>query len=445
MAAEHEALLEAVCSAPDDDGPRLRFADWLEETGSPANVARAEFIRLQCALARLDEDADDELPLRRRAEALLRDHWRDWFRPLCAALGEPSPDPRPVQPRRGWFGWRRLEEPTPPYVVEGAQIQATGGASLQQAVFRRGFLEEATLRREERVDSFYLRRLTELTPVRRLTLGEGYLGPPWSWLEGPHCERLRALDIYFDFSAGEERETARQVLAEVCDSPHLPRLSVLKLRWVPFTAEMLRPLLDAPLLSRLTELGLDADASAVRALIGSAACANLIGLDLSSISPEFAVPETFASLAESPHLSRLRRLRIASPAVYADSVCRLTGATWFGRLTELHLAGEWFPGAFAHLLAALPTGLRVLALPGGGIEDAEVQAIAECPHLSSLRRLDLSMCAIQEAGALALARSPYLENLRSLDLRGNHFGDRGRAVLRERFGERVDLSPTDFP
>lgn len=46
---ERESLLRAVCENPDDDTPRLVFADWLDEHGDPA---WAEFIRLQCWLHR---------------------------------------------------------------------------------------------------------------------------------------------------------------------------------------------------------------------------------------------------------------------------------------------------------------------------------------------------------------------------------------------------------
>src|SRR5262245_58863227 len=41
------AFLKAIAEAPDDDGPRLVYADWLEEHGDPA---RAEFIRVRCEL-----------------------------------------------------------------------------------------------------------------------------------------------------------------------------------------------------------------------------------------------------------------------------------------------------------------------------------------------------------------------------------------------------------
>jgi uncharacterized protein (TIGR02996 family) len=42
------SFLRAICWSPFDDGPRLVYADWLEERGE---CARAEFIRVQVALA----------------------------------------------------------------------------------------------------------------------------------------------------------------------------------------------------------------------------------------------------------------------------------------------------------------------------------------------------------------------------------------------------------
>lgn len=45
-----DAFLEAILQDPDDDTPRLIFADWLEEQGDSASAARAEFVRVQCVL-----------------------------------------------------------------------------------------------------------------------------------------------------------------------------------------------------------------------------------------------------------------------------------------------------------------------------------------------------------------------------------------------------------
>jgi uncharacterized protein (TIGR02996 family) len=47
--ADELALLAAVLASPGDDTPRLVYADWLDEHGNPE---RAEFIRMQCELAK---------------------------------------------------------------------------------------------------------------------------------------------------------------------------------------------------------------------------------------------------------------------------------------------------------------------------------------------------------------------------------------------------------
>jgi len=60
------ALLAAIRAAPDDDAPRLVYADWLDEHAQPE---RAEFIRVQCALARTADPA-----LRCREAELLAAH-----------------------------------------------------------------------------------------------------------------------------------------------------------------------------------------------------------------------------------------------------------------------------------------------------------------------------------------------------------------------------------
>jgi uncharacterized protein (TIGR02996 family) len=48
--SDRDALLRAILAAPGDDTPRLVYADWLTERGEES---RAEFIRVQCEVARL--------------------------------------------------------------------------------------------------------------------------------------------------------------------------------------------------------------------------------------------------------------------------------------------------------------------------------------------------------------------------------------------------------
>ncbi len=49
---DSEALLRTIAAVPDEDTPRLVFADYLDELGGEANSARARFIRVQIDLAR---------------------------------------------------------------------------------------------------------------------------------------------------------------------------------------------------------------------------------------------------------------------------------------------------------------------------------------------------------------------------------------------------------
>jgi len=71
--AQEAAFLTSIREAPEDDTPRLIFADWLEdEAGQPL---RAELIRAQCALAR---GAADEEALSGRVGELLTTYGKTW-------------------------------------------------------------------------------------------------------------------------------------------------------------------------------------------------------------------------------------------------------------------------------------------------------------------------------------------------------------------------------
>lgn len=49
---EERGLLAAILETPDDDAPRLVYADWLQGHGDP----RGELIQLQCQLAAAPDD-----------------------------------------------------------------------------------------------------------------------------------------------------------------------------------------------------------------------------------------------------------------------------------------------------------------------------------------------------------------------------------------------------
>jgi uncharacterized protein (TIGR02996 family) len=75
-----DAFLRAIREDPEDDTPRLVYADWLEERGDP----RGEFIRVQCRLART-APGDKRAALQQHERRLLERHQDEWLgslRPL---------------------------------------------------------------------------------------------------------------------------------------------------------------------------------------------------------------------------------------------------------------------------------------------------------------------------------------------------------------------------
>lgn len=73
------AFLADIRENPDDDTPRLIYADWLDDQGPPEQADRAEFIRLQCRLARLAADDSDRPALVDRERALLQQYRTRWL------------------------------------------------------------------------------------------------------------------------------------------------------------------------------------------------------------------------------------------------------------------------------------------------------------------------------------------------------------------------------
>ncbi|HEY7426373.1 MAG TPA: TIGR02996 domain-containing protein [Gemmataceae bacterium] len=66
------ALMAAIREAPEDDALRLIVADWFEEQGGEANVARAEFIRTQIQRTNLPPDDIGQSELQARELRLLK-------------------------------------------------------------------------------------------------------------------------------------------------------------------------------------------------------------------------------------------------------------------------------------------------------------------------------------------------------------------------------------
>src|SRR5262245_37479565 len=76
-------FLRLIREHPADDGPRLLFAEWLAERGDPASAARAEFVRIQCALAALPAGHPRRRELADREAELESRFGAEWARPFA--------------------------------------------------------------------------------------------------------------------------------------------------------------------------------------------------------------------------------------------------------------------------------------------------------------------------------------------------------------------------
>jgi len=76
-----ESLIDAIVAAPDDDAPRMVYADWLQERGDP----RGELIALQCRPALFESDVFE------RAWRLEHEHGARWLAPLRELVTDPGP------------------------------------------------------------------------------------------------------------------------------------------------------------------------------------------------------------------------------------------------------------------------------------------------------------------------------------------------------------------
>ncbi|QDU94437.1 TIGR02996 domain-containing protein [Lignipirellula cremea] len=96
-----DALLMEIVESPDEDHPRLVFADYLEDRGDP----RGEFVRVQCELATGGCSAARQRELELREADLLAAHRAEWIAAVPPALAEA------VQFRRGFIEHLRAASP----------------------------------------------------------------------------------------------------------------------------------------------------------------------------------------------------------------------------------------------------------------------------------------------------------------------------------------------
>jgi uncharacterized protein (TIGR02996 family) len=401
--SERTALLNAITADPDDDAPRLVYADWLDENcpdrvPSPAAgpSARADYIRVQCRLAAGAYDDPDYAELLERERDLI-----DWLN-----THDPDPDP-------GLDG------------LIAATLFPPGG---EWGEYRRGFLEEVGFdtygpAAEETVVTLneVLQRELPRTTARTLCLEDATDEEIALFACQPVFGRLRGLRL--DYLAEGSEDEAVAAVARSARASGLRRL-----------------FLDLPL-----------DTAGFEALAGSRYLGNL-----ESLAMEYPVPAAALKILGSAKWFRnLRRLRLWTgggdhfralgelpPMPRLESLSlrggfepRPVGAKWFvasdsfPRLRHLDLDGVHMPPDIVAILARGRWPLRHLNLSGNDLRKAGAEALAAAKFAPSLQVLELRNGGITAGGVEALARSEALAGLRWLELTGNPIGPGGLAAL----------------
>ena len=294
-----DALYRAILEQPDDDAPRLVWADWLDEHGDPD---RAAFVRLQCEWATIDPGDPRGDELARRWGAILTTHGQRWLDELG-----------PLAPANGF--WRGLPDwfnLTTDDVVEQATRLRERVPAQCLALELAGFRED-------------LRYWPGLDAVRCLTLYERRIDPyyphaslrGWVWLIlSPRFGRLRQFMAVFDASS-------TGVLAAMAGTDW-PELRELDLR--VSGADRARAhaawweLADAPWFPRLRALNLPGCRLGDKAVVGLLGRGKPLGLTYLGLVGNDLTEQGLRRLASLPELHNLRRLDIGLDNVLAYTV-----------------------------------------------------------------------------------------------------------------------------
>jgi uncharacterized protein (TIGR02996 family) len=332
--SEQSDLYRAVLANPEDDAPRLIYADWLDEHGQPE---RAEFIRVQCAMDRIPRETARWQSLDKRAEQIAR----DW--------------------RAAWTG------PAKEMVYD--------------AHLRRGFVDRVRLALDQFAKS--AAELVRLEPVRVWE---------FSWVHNfgpaPSLAKLAAdpnLTLVRGLVAGYYN--ADEMLATLADSHHLSKLRSLLIAGRHVNAETVAGFVAAA--TALDELHAeDYHYLQIRDVWRRGPKARLRRL---SLVRSHVTDQSMAQLSAAPALARVEALCLDGNDFSDRGILALAQTDHVTELRELSLADVAIGDSGARILAnaAAFRHLRVLNLTSCQIDSAGAQALADSPHLDRLECLCL--------------------------------------------------------
>jgi uncharacterized protein (TIGR02996 family) len=390
-------FLAAIIEDPESDGPRLIYADWLEETG---DEARAEFIRLQCSVAGAPESELESNPIIERTATLLSQNYDRWTLPLNRILF-PGGEAEWWQPIRSVLSRAADVLRFGPYWWNDRYVNRLLGRNWH---FRRGFAQKLRVRSAALLPA--AAEIVRRTPLHSLVV---QLDEPHGLSDVTRLEHWRSLRSLSVFGNGGPPVG----LQEALDSSSVASVHRLGLHNLSFIRSDLDSLAASEMLGRLERLTL------VASLPGGGERLELLLGNLPTVI--------------------LRRLTLNNLWAENQAQSVLDQIPAMGKLTHLDLASNPIGDAdLGPLLERLPA-LTHLSLAATGLSDVGLRSMLRSERLRQLRFLNLSETAIPDQGALDLADSPNLVGTTRINLRGVTLSDPVRRALLYRLEGRVLL------
>ncbi len=349
-------LLQACKEKPEDDGPRLILADWLEDhSRGPADDARVHAIRAGVEAARLPEGDERREGLEEEARKLHVKHLKAWLGPLEPFCGR-------------WHG--EVERGLLHVTARGGEILTRAGA------------EAAAGEEYAWVDSLRLGTLAAeadekllaygfLPSLNKLSLARTDIRPPQvaRIVEDAQCANLRELDLA---QTGTHDRGAEAIAA----SKYMANLVSLDIG----SAEVGR--------AGFADL---------------AASKTLRSLREVSVARCDMPPADLAPLVEAKALKRLRKLNFYQNKLGDDGAAAIAANKILAGLEELDLGSNRIGDAGAVALAGAKwKGMRKLDLHSNAIGEAGALALAESPALAGIVELDFTKNKAGRRGNTAL-------------------------------------------
>jgi uncharacterized protein (TIGR02996 family) len=398
--AHDRAFIRAIQETPDDDAPRLIYADWLDDHG---DSDRAEFIRLQCRLASMAEDDSERPELLKREADLLKKHRTTWLGPWDAHLNE-------AVFQRGFLTTLR----TGSYFRTGLEVLSEAISPYLDLVQTLGFRDnnkaEGLVSLLGQMSLPCLHRL-ECQGCRR---GNAIIKALVRWLVEDGLTALVLRDCRIGSMA----------VKQLAAGPWLENLTVLDLAENRLSEASLRPLLESSRLRRLEDI-----------------CLGWWRIELSV--------DFLQSLLRSRFLPALTALRVRG-TMDDTWLSGLANCPELLRLGELDCFGCLFSDTGVAALARSPHVRNLsslsLCLNQDRLNEATIRAVVESPHLEKLVSLRISTGASLSVRLTEAFGIPgRLPNLRELVLNLREYDPPAKQALVDRFQARGVRLVSKYP